>query len=118
MRTQEFLKEELQKLSNQFGVTFNYRFDARSDMHIVSVSPSMLYDDSHYAENEFCVTRVFEKKFFPESILFVADNDILVSVDTPEFIITPENVFRPSMAGEIRWKYDDDSHSHNYALAA
>jgi hypothetical protein len=119
MSVQEFLKKELQQLSDQFGITFNYRFDFRSGMHIIAVSPPELYDDRNYAEKEFHVTRRFDREFYPECILFVADNDMLVSVDVPEFTITPEVLFKSSMAQKNRWKFDDDTHLHeNYAIAA
>jgi hypothetical protein len=119
MSVQEFLKKELQQLSNQFGITFNYRFDSYSDMHIVSVSPSELYDDRSYAEKEFHVTREFDKKFCPECVLFVANNDILVSVDLQEFTICPENLFKLPIIEGIKWDFNDDDHLHyGYALAA
>jgi hypothetical protein len=118
MTAKDFLHKELQFLSDKFDIVFSYQFDSRSNMHLVAVSPVEAYDSLEYGELEFNITREFDQLFSPECILFVAADDILVSVDMPEFIISPENLFKTSVTQKIKWDFDDGGHLHNYALAA
>jgi hypothetical protein len=120
MTAKDFLHKKLQPLSDKFGIVFSYQFDRRSEMHLVAVTPVEAYNDPKYGELEFNVTREFDRLFCPECILFVADNDILARVDTPEFIIMPEEMFKSPTAVKIKWECDCDVHEHefSYALAA
>jgi hypothetical protein len=119
MTARDFLHKKLQPLSDKFGMVFSYQFDRRSDMHLVVVSPVEAYNNPKYGELEFNITRKFDCLFCPECILFVADNDILVRVDAPEFTISPEISFRSPIIEEIKWDFSDDNHLHHgYALAA
>jgi hypothetical protein len=118
MTAKDFLHQKLQPLSDKFNMIFSYQFDSRSDMHLVVVSPVEAYNNLEYGELELNITQEFDRLFRPECILFVADNDVLVSIDTPEFIISPKNLFKPSVTQKIKWKFDNDAYLHNYALAA
>ncbi len=70
----EFLKSELEKLSNKFeDALIRYEYIEKTNLHLIEVKPYDLYDNIEYLEAEEKLEKDFEDKFPNERFLYLGE---------------------------------------------
>lgn len=94
MKAKEFIFKNLRDLVNNFPqITFRYQFDELGQTHIVEVAPLAVYeDDPDYKMAEGDLTYEFDRKFSPETIMFVSANS-LTGITKAEKVFRTEDYF-------------------------
>ena len=87
MNVIDYIKDFLCDMSVKYRDTDNiYKYQYLYDTHLVEVSPSSLYNNSYYMEDEFKLSmNVMDK--YGETVLFVSPEESLHVID-PEFTVS------------------------------
>lgn len=91
MKSKAFIQDKLREMTNEFPyIIFQYQYDEYDETHIVEVFPLSEFDNNEpYKESEAELCYDFDKKFFPETLMFVSE-DSLIRVNNPEAVFTNE----------------------------
>lgn len=92
IKSVEFLKNELEKLSNKFkNALIRYEYIDKTNLHLIEVKPYDLYDNREYLEAEEEIEKSFEDKFPDERFLYLGEFPLFeINNVTAEFGYEPE----------------------------
>ena len=76
--SQKYLKEKLTELADKFEeISIRYQFDEKDKTHIVEITPVDIFaSDEAYQKDEGKISYKFDKKFYPENVLFISENSL------------------------------------------
>lgn len=91
MNSVDFLKKELESLSNSFtGIEIRYEFREKISTHIIEILPLNIYkSNKRYIDAEIELEKGFSNEFPSEEILFISE-DSLTQIYSPDLIINQE----------------------------
>lgn len=101
MNAKDYIKEWLNQMVSVFEkVSFCYEYDEIIHTHKIEVKPVDFFEQNRdYLIEEALFNDEFEKKFYPEEILFISENS-LNKINNPEFEINPNNFGHENMQSE------------------
>jgi len=85
MEAKNEIKNWLNGISKIFDdAFFRYEYNKNQNIHIIEVNPLELFENKEYLNKEANFAEEFEKKHYPQELLFVSQN-FLTRVKNPEF---------------------------------
>ncbi len=101
MKSTTYIKTELEKILDLFPqMQFMYEYDAFEQTHIIEVIPLEIYENNdEYKKAEANLSYTFDRRFAPETVLFVSE-DSLIRVSHPTEIF--------QRAEDFSWSQDLD----------
>jgi len=85
MEAKNEIKNWLNGISKIFDdAFFRYEYNKNQNIHIIEVNPLELFENKEYLNKEANFAEEFEKKHYPQELLFVSQNS-LTRVKNPEF---------------------------------
>lgn len=132
MSSIKYIKESLKKLVKEIkDIKLIYEFDNLSCIHTIKVLPKSFYDlNDDFAEFQSNMIEYFIENFPNESILFISEDDNIIDIIKPDFVLTGEFYIDPNKKMDLLSKLlksteqsfdkkpEKIAGENNYALAA
>jgi hypothetical protein len=98
MNSREYIIEKLNKLINEIkNIKLIYEFDELSCIHTIKVLPITFFDlNDDFAEFQSEMIEYFIENYPNESILFISEEDSIIDIINPEFILAGESYIEPN----------------------
>ncbi len=92
MNSREYIKEKLNELVKEIkSIKLIYEFDELSCIHTIKVLPITFFDlNDDFTEFQSDIIEYFMVNYPNESVLFISEEDKIVDIIKPEFILIGE----------------------------
>ncbi len=132
MNSREYIIEKFNKLINEIkNIKLIYEFDELSCIHTIKILPITFFDlNDDFAEFQSEMIEYFIVNYPNESILFISEEDSIIDIINPEFILVGESYIEPNNKMDLLSKLVKSTEQNfdkkpekiagenNYALAA
>lgn len=110
MKSFELIELKLNEFVTRFPqISFLYEFDEAEQTHIVEVRPLKIYEeDEAYKEAEGEFTYIFDRKFSPESLMFVSEDSLIRVTKQTRVFENKQNVFINDETFEVTFQNSNE----------